>query len=194
MINKVINGCLTNCMLIILKKLKGKTLKYIECVPMNGFSLIDNRVFESIRLSIGQKSVDITNNIHAIPQTDEEKQTGEPVLEYTWFECFLREKNEEYNSPTLIQKPVKYLLNEKINDIVIVTDTISSKDGYLEKTDRAILIRTNDNLYSFIRNAFWEDSIYIRTGSKIEGLPSEIEISDHYGEEGLSVKREYTFL
>lgn len=193
MVKKEIFSCLTDSMKGVLLSLKGKTLKYIECVPMKGVSLNDNRVFESFRLNIGKNSVDVTNIIHAIPQTDEERLSNELVMEYGWFECFLREKNEEYRSPILHGKSVRYLLNEKINDVIIVTDTITSKDGYLEKTDRAILIKTDGNLYSFIRNMFWEDSIYIKTGNTIEGLPTEKEVSEQYGEK-LSVERKFYFL
>lgn len=194
MYQKEIKACLTDSMKDMLLALKGKTLKYIECVPQNGHLLENNRVFESLRLNFGKNSIDITNSIHAIPQTDEEKQAKEPVMEYGWFECFLRDKNEEYKSPVLLQKPVKYLLNEKISDVIIVTDEITSEDGYCEKSDRAILIKTEGKLYSFIRNVYWEDSIYIRTGNSIEGLPSEKQISEQFGNEMLSVKRSYFFL
>lgn len=61
------------------------------------------------------------------------------------------------------------------------------------RTGRAILIKTDGNLYSFIRNMFWEDSIYIKTGNTIEGLPTEKEVSEQYGEK-LSVERKFYFL
>ncbi len=194
MYNKKINACLTDSMRDLLLSLKGKTLKYIECVPLNGCLLENNRVFESVRINIGKSSIDITNKIHPIPQTEEEEKSNDLVMEYGWFECFFREKNEGYLSPILTQQPVKYLINEKINDVIIVSDEITSKDGYWENADRAILIRTAEKLYSFIRNVYWEDSIYIRIGDSIEGLPSEKEISEQFGDVKLSVKRSFIFL
>jgi len=191
-VKKEIYSCLTDSMKKILYELKGKTLKYIECVPQNGFSLKNNRVFDSLRLNVGKKSIDMTNSIHAIPQTDEEKTNKELVMEYAWFECFMKEK-ETFKSTILNAKATKFLLNEKITEVIIVTDEISSPLGYYEKADRAILIKTDVALYSFIRNIYWEDSIYIRVGNTIEGIPTEKEVAEQYGD-NISVKREYCFL
>ena len=179
----------TEDMLKVLSSMKGKTLKSFECVAEEKTGIAKNRVFANIRINLGRSAVELYNRLIDIHFEDES------VEEYSAFGCEAKRMNEEFVA-SANGEHVSFVRNERISEVLLVRDDITGSD-YHEVCDRAVVIRTDNCVYTLSRHHFWDDSIYISSSDSIDGIPSPSEVCEQYeGDDGfrVSVNRTILFL
>lgn len=185
-----INAQFNDEMKDILSSMKGKTLKAITGVFDNGFK----QVFGNIRLVLGQYVVDIENNLY--PVVLPSMQGGDFNAEYAKFTCTKKNQKDLFK-PYVVSKPLSFMFNEQIDDIMIIRDEITVSSGEHHFIDQALVIKTNVNAITISKPCWCMEHMNICISDKIEGVISIKDVKEDWSGEGqysVDVDRQYTFL
>ena len=185
-----INAVFTDEMLKILSSMKGKTLKAI--VGVFDFGLTD--VHGNFRLALGQFAVDIECKSFAAELLD---LNGRIFTED--FPCFCCQKKDlkDRFEPYVVSKPVSFIINEVITEVLLIRDEIKASNGEHVYMDQALVVKTAEKAYTFSRCEWFLSDIEINVSDKIEGYMPVKNVKELWNGEGrysVDVNREFLFL
>ena len=132
----------------ILKEMKGKTFKSIEC-----FKTTTDSVYGKCRLNLGTFAVDLYNYIHTMPFFG-------ALEDIPFFTCERMDKKSIFKPCEQGRTAHVYMIDEKIIGVEIVNDLINVNHGEYEiSLDQALIIRTKYNVYSFYKSWMYSELI-----------------------------------
>ena len=188
--NISVNAGFTEDMLKTLSLMKGKTLKSICGVFFH--SLYES--FDDVRLVLGQFAIDVSCNSHVEPLISYDNKIIYEDVSY--FSCAKKRLSEKYVT-SANDKPVSFIVNEHVSEVVLVRDDINVSNGEHYLVDRAFTIKTSEKAYTLFRKEIIDERIYISISDKIEGFQSIKEVKDSWDGEGrysVDIDRNFLFL
>ena len=122
----------------------------------------------------------------------------------TCIDCGAQTAEIEFRTPELSdpfrwnKKTEAYMVDEKIKEVVIVTDEIDIPlEKYSIVTNRAVILRCEYNYYVFDREWYYGELIFIKIGKTMPELYSTEKVAYDWGDDGKNetiVKRTMTTL
>lgn len=180
----MVNAVFTDEMIEILRTMKGKTLKSYECESGERW----NHPYGCVRLNLGEYAVDLTNEVHDL-------EFFGRIEDIPYFECEKKELSDPFRWN---KKTEAYMVDEKIKEVVIVTDEIDIPlEKYSIVTNRAVILRCEYNYYVFDREWYYGELIFIKIGKTMPELYSTEKVAYDWGDDGKNetiVKRTMTTL
>ena len=144
------NAKFTTEMEDVLRELKGKTFKSIEC-----YKTTPDSVYGKCRLNLGTFAVDLYNYIHTMPFFGVQEDI--PL-----FTCERMDKKSIFEPCEQGKTAHVYMIDEKITGVEVVNDLINVNHGEYEiSLDQALIIRTKYNVYSFYKGWMYSELINI---------------------------------
>jgi len=179
-------------------KFSNEMIKYIEQLKNSNFIkyFIDNQTNgASAYCKLGIESNNICLDIFN-EETSVEwfiNDDGVNKEDISVFSCKIREDNENFK-PYIEESEIEsVIVNEKINNVKIVSDIINVNNGeYVIDYDMAIIIETEQHNYVFSRGWFFSEEIYINVDKDINDIYSVKEVKESWSNDGefnVEVKR-----
>jgi hypothetical protein len=177
-------------MIEIISSMKGKTLKSIE-----GDYLPKYKVFmEFVRFNMGQFAVEVYSYEEGVKWF----WTGDKLIddEATCFTVKKADTKNRYYPKGW--RPVQFLKDEKVSEIIIVRDLIKTNRGDEILVDSGFVVRTNENVYTFSKCDLSSYNIYMNESDKIDMHYSVKKAREDCSEPEsnlkATVKRDYIFI
>lgn len=149
----MVQAVFTKEMKDILETMKGKTFCSYECHKTDA-----TRIYGKCRLNMGTFAIDLYNYTQGLPFPGYFEEEDIAV-----FTCESVDKNSIFTPCEIGASSHIYLVGEKIKSVEVVNDTICIDDGEYEITmDQALIIKTNENVYSFYKDWMFSEIINVQ--------------------------------
>ena len=181
--------CFTEEMRNILASMKGKTIKSFEGMFYQG----QNYFEEQVKLNLGTFSVNLYVNEN-VPAYFTNGKGVQYTEEISSFACSKGLKNEPFNAPQG-WNVYQFLVNEKVSEVILITDTAKTDKGEEYVIDSGVVIKTDYNTY-ILSKGFWTVPIYFNKQEEIETPFTLQNLKEELSDEGISVSvsRQIRFL
>lgn len=182
-------ACFTEEMKNMLASMKGKTIKSFE-----GMYYQEHNYFEEhVKINLGTFSVNLYTN-----ENISASFTNGKGIRYTEeissFACSKGLKKEPFIAPQGWNVN-QYLVNEKVSEVLLITDTAKTNQSEEYVIDSGIVIKTDYNTY-ILSKGFWTVPIYFNKQEEIETPFTIQNLKEELSDEGVSVSvsRQIRFL